>query len=86
MQKVYKYVLDFDDYCNVILPVGYKLLDVKVQNGNPVLWALVNPNEIHSKIVRFRIAGTGHPIEENELGYVATFEYNELIFHVFSIL
>lgn len=86
MKTVYKYPLDFEDYSIVTLPLGYQLLKVIIQNGNPVLYALIDTNENRFRGVRFRIAGTGHPIDEDNLEYVSTFEMGSLVFHVFHLL
>ena len=82
---IWKYVLVIDDVQYIEMPMGAKLLDVQMQNGNPCLWVLVNPNaERESRAIYMR--GTGHNANHvKDLTYVATFQMHngELIFHVF---
>ena len=89
MLKVYKYIIDYDDYFDLELPRGAQVLTVNKQYNNLILWALVNPILPHIKRY-FRLAGTGHPIKEsiNILDYINTFQLEDgaLIFHVFEIL
>jgi len=59
------------------------------ENNCPCLWALVNPDERHSKR-QFRLAGTGHPIiqDEGALRFVGTIQLHggSLVFHLFELL
>lgn len=75
MKKVFKYGLSVADMQTVELPKGAKVLRVDTQsNGgeNLFLWALVNPDEKETESVRIRCAGTGHPIEEENIEYINT--------------
>jgi hypothetical protein len=89
MLTVYKYPIAGADEFTLSLPVGAQLLSVQMQNGQPCLWALVDP-DTRPVNRKFRLAGTGHPIEQSnvELKYVSTFQANggALVFHVFEIL
>ena len=67
----------------VEIPVGAKLLDVQVQNNLVVLWALVDP-EAPKEVRRLRINGTGWDITESLGEYIATFQKDGLVFHVFD--
>lgn len=87
MMKVFKYVFPIVDKFRIPMPKGSQLLTVQMQRGLPHLWALVDPDEpIINRI--FRLAGTGHPIEEDpsHLKYIGSFQMNEeaLIFHLFE--
>lgn len=88
MKRVFKYPIPVEDEFRLELPVEAQILTVQVQGNRPYLWALVDPAAPHDEI-RFRLAGTGHPIEEDILGhgYIGTFQLNggALVFHVFQI-
>ena len=88
MLKVYKYPLRPNDYIDIQLPKGGQILTIQTQGDMPYLWALVNPDNPRMKR-RFRLAGTGHPINESmsELFYHGTFQLHggALIFHLFEV-
>ena len=87
MKTVYKYQLKIDDLQSVNLPKGAKPLCVKIQNGDPCLWALVDPNESEVETVNIRTAGTGHPINEDVKDYLGTaiMYGGNLVFHFFTV-
>jgi hypothetical protein len=88
VKRVYKYALPVEDIFTLTLPFGAELLHVDEQHGAPCLWALVNPDAT-SEQRRFRLAGTGHPIEiAKPMRHVGTFFLHggELVFHLFEIL
>lgn len=85
---VWKYALTpLSDYVTLEMPRGAKPLYVATQFGVPCIWALVRPEE---PLVnrRFRIAGTGHPIEAHgaitHIGSVMLADCL-LVFHVFDL-
>lgn len=89
MKKVYKYnITDMNDYFDLNLPKGAKILTVQVQRNSICIWALVDINNEQEKR-RFRLAGTGHPIEEStdRLIYIGSFQMMQgtLVFHLFEI-
>ena len=86
---VYKYALyPITDYITILLPTGAHVLHVAEQNGQPHLWALVDPNAEPEERT-FRIAGTGHKITAHPelFDYVGTFQMlgGSLVFHVFEV-
>lgn len=86
---VWKYPLPVADDVSIGLPAGARPLSVQVQDGQPCLWALVDPsNPIEPR--RFRIAGTGHPLWPDDLDsliHISTFQLHDgaLVFHVFEV-
>jgi hypothetical protein len=86
---VFKYPIPSDDYFQIDLPVGAKVLTIQTQHGNPQMWVLLDPSEPYITHY-FRIAGTGHPIEEpqEDLRYIGTCQVlgGDLIFHLFEIV
>ena len=93
MLKVYKYEVEMEDYITITLPKHAKILTFDMQGDKLCAWALVNPNSTITEDKIFRIAGTGHPINDNEedtqiFMYVNTFQLlsGKLIFHVFEVI
>lgn len=87
MKKVWKYVLfALDDYVDMDMPRDAEILSVHNFSGNsPEIWALVDPSA-PMETRHFRIAGTGHPIDDNLIKFIGTFPFpHGLIFHLFEI-
>jgi hypothetical protein len=86
--RVYKYELEFKDDQTILMPGGAQILTFAVQHKKPCIWALVDPNELDAPR-RFRMAGTGHPIEvdPNKLEHIGTVQLagGDLIFHLFEV-
>lgn len=85
MQVIYKYPLEVTGSQSISMPKGAKVLCVQVQRDVPCLWAIVDlANEVNLR--RFRIWGTGHPVDESDLRYIGTFQLNEggFVGHVFE--
>ncbi len=84
---VYKYLVPLEDEPVLELPKGAQVLSFQVQHERMVLYALVNPDARHEKR-RFRLAGTGHPIDaELPLRFIGTVQLHggALVFHLFEI-
>lgn len=87
-KKIWKYPLDMiTDEFTLEMPEGAILLSFKVQKGVPTLWALVNPDNKFEKRY-FRLVGTGHSIEDDNLKYIDSVHLNQgnLIFHLFEAI
>lgn len=82
---VWKYGIPIEDNFNIDMPYGAKMLYFGLQYDKPRLWVLVNPSERMIKR-RFRLAGTGHDINEEGLIYIGTVKMMDetLIFHLFE--
>ena len=80
--KVYKYQLQMTDAQELILPS--KPISAAVQGSGVVVYALFNEVNTERKYL-FRIAGTGHPMEDAEsFEFLATLQpIPGLFFHVF---
>ena len=87
MKKVFKYSLRITDLQSLELPVGAKILCVKLQNDFPFLWALVDPSEENTEVVNIRCAGTGHEITEDIEEYIDTVLVmnGQFVFHFFKV-
>ena len=86
MKKVLKYPIPTYDHFGIELTVGAEILTVQEQLGDAFMWALVDL-DAKLEMRRFRFAGTGHTIEENNLKYIGTFQLQNGAFvgHLFEI-
>ena len=87
-QTIWKFPLKVTDGQNISMPIGAEILTVQAQNGEPCIWALVDP-KADTEIRFFEIFGTGHPIFSDagvSRKYISTFQLRggNLIFHVFE--
>jgi hypothetical protein len=64
-------------------PVQY--LAVQMQDGEPVLWALVPESATGTWEHRFRVVPTGAPFDDTGLHYIGTFQREGLVFHLFFV-
>lgn len=74
--KIYKYPFEVQDNVEIKMPMGASILTVQVQDNNPYIWAIVWPDH-PLELRRFRLFGTGHPIdmELKQLNkYIGTFQ------------
>lgn len=90
-QTVWKFPVPWppaQDTFTLTMPARAMLLSVQMQEGAPMIWALVEPDAPHVER-HFRVAGTGHPITEDIAYVLGTFqvpnEWQTLVFHVFEI-
>jgi hypothetical protein len=89
MKEIWKYELIAEDYNTISLPKGAKPLSVQAQGDDRVcMWCLIDPDEEEHEEHIFRIAGTGHPIKDENLNYISTFQlYNgSFVGHVFEVI
>lgn len=86
MRRIFKYELTMEDVCTVKSYNYFDPLCVKVQNGKPVLYAIVD-EETEPCNHRILIYGTGFKVGPylDSSKYIGTFMLNddELVFHVF---
>jgi len=82
---IWKFPLKVTDVQDIAIPLGSRLLCVKLQHNVPVLYAHVNPS-LEKAPVRVFVHGTGHPVHPEARHYLGTFLLNgdHLVFHVFA--
>lgn len=83
---VYKYRLPpLNDWISMLLPVGAEPLCIQTQGDLSCMWAKVDPGAPNTTY-RFRIAGTGHDLDEDVGQYIGSFQMHggALVFHVFA--
>lgn len=87
---IYKYPLSTDnDTTELNLPIGASILDIQVQHGNPVLWALVDPDAMVSETRRIEGYLTGDCLRDgNAYKYLKTvlLEGGSYVAHYFEVL
>jgi hypothetical protein len=83
MKKIWKWSLTPETLID--MPEGAQILTVQDQNGQPALWALVDP-DARREARTFKTYGTGHPVPDNPGKYIGTFQHMNgmLVFHVFE--
>lgn len=84
---IWKYELFISDYIHhVKIPKGATFLSADIQNGQPQMWWLVNPEAGVRELRGFRIVGTGHPtIREGRDKHLATFQQPPFVWHLFEV-
>jgi len=87
MRVVYKYVLEAGITNTISLPVGAKVLDVKIQRNDFCIWILLDPQAHNIVNRKFVVIGTGMifdvPIQEH-VGTVMTDDH-AYVFHIFEV-
>jgi hypothetical protein len=82
---IWKYHLEVEDLQQIEMPVGAQVLAVEVQNGQPCLWAKVDPTKLNV-VCKIATVGTGHPANHAEgLQYIGTYQLHggNFVGHVF---
>ena len=69
----------------VEMPRNAEILTVQMQYGAPMLWAIVDPDEI-TEYRSIQVIGTGHPLPDNPRKYIGTFQIDggRFVLHVFE--
>lgn len=71
---------------SLALPEGARVLSIQEQNGDAVVWALVDKDTRSTTMRRFRYFGTNCPIDSDSLLYVSTLQLfgGGAVFHFFE--
>ena len=81
MKTIYKYKID--NGVEIDEPIE-KVLDIQIQNGFIVLWAIVSDRQPKSKIL-FKIFGTGWEVDDFPGIYLKTVQdYEGYVWHIFA--
>lgn len=74
MKTIWKYPFEITDEFDLNMSRGAEILSVAYQHTRPTLWVLVD-SEAEVQVRKFRVIGTGHPIEDdNSLIYLGTIQ------------
>jgi hypothetical protein len=68
----------------VEMPQGARVLTLQMQDDEPTLWAVVEP-EAPPELRQFVIVGTGHEVPAGTGGYVGSWQWPSLVFHLFEV-
>lgn len=84
MKVVWKYKLGLEKETQSIkMPRWSTILDVQLQDGEPVMWALVDPNA--SMIERLFIwVFTGEKSDDWNYDYIGTIQVGPMVYHLFE--
>lgn len=81
---VWKYPLKVNDHQLVAMPVGARPLCVQLQQGVPMLWALVDPEgEIKNRNVYMLGTGAGSLENPDDYKHIGTVQMDGLVWHYF---
>ena len=86
---IWKYDFAVLDDFEIMMPMNSQVLCVQMQLGNPCMWVLTSGDTSNTEERHFVIFGTGHPIQEEGLFYIGTFQQsrewgNSLVWHLFE--
>lgn len=83
MKTIWKFPLYIVDEQTVQLPDTAQPLSVQIQDGEPCLWALVDP-QAPSNPRRVKIFGTGNPVDiSGNWNFVGTIQERIFVWHIF---
>jgi len=85
MHTIWKEQLTINDFQEIEMPIGSKILYAATQDAVPCIWFVCNPFE--EKVKRkIYIHGTGHDIIDPNAEYIGTvfIAGDQLVFHVFD--
>ena len=82
--KIWKFELTKERTQLVKMPEKSEIMDIQMQNGNLVMWALVD-TESKNIEVKINMYGTGWEIKDNRTKdeYLATVQDGEFVWHFF---
>lgn len=86
MKAVWKYEITKSGEFSLSIPTGAQFLSIKTQFNKPVMYFLVDPDNLPEDR-KFFIAGTGHKvIPDSGYAYLDTFSVGDGIFmwHIFA--
>ena len=82
--KIFKYKLSLENKTFIKMPEKSAIMDIQMQDGIPVMWALVDPESREIK-VKINMYGTGGETHKNGLKdeYISTVQDGFLVWHFF---
>lgn len=81
---IFKYPLPDSQVFSMDLPLGAKIIALKVQGDRPVLWAMVHPEE-EKETRGFLIVGTGEIFDSTMKKYIGTWIDHPFVWHLFEV-
>lgn len=85
MRQIWKYALEPRERTELLIPKNARVLSVQAQQGQVMIWALVDPSE-PMETRRFVVVPTGQPFEESRLHYLGSVQLQDgrLVLHCFE--
>ena len=83
MNRIWKYNLQPSKRHVLYMPRGAQILGVQLQNGEPVIWALVDPDQDLEERALY-LAWTGEALPQDKLSYIGTFQADTTVWHLFE--
>jgi hypothetical protein len=83
---IYKYPVPINEvFFDIAMPYKAKILAFQLQNGEPVLWALVDTDTVGA-MRHFAIRGTGTPMNDwrSTDTYIGTVQIPPFVWHLFE--
>lgn len=81
---IWKWQLKMAQQQDLGMPVGAQLLSLQLQDGNPTLWFLCDP-DAPIELRRFAIYGTGQVVPDTPREFLDTFQTGATVWHVFEV-
>jgi hypothetical protein len=86
MKTIFKYPIEVTDEQKVKLPSDSLIISAINQNGQLVIYALVDTEEKDTEEKTIRIFGTGHPcdVEEFDYNFLGSVVTGDFVWHIFA--
>ena len=86
MKVIYKYEFPIATEVEIELPYNSRILTVRIQNGKPRLWAIIDTDEKSTGKRKFYVFGTGNPLPEfiTSLKHINTISDGKFVWHIFE--
>lgn len=84
MKVIWKHVFEIADRFTAILPVGFRIVHVALQDGCPCLWFECDPAATRCDYT-FAVVGTGHQIISPIWHYYGTIQQPPFVWHLYGI-
>lgn len=81
IKQIWKYRFNSE----IKMPLDARVLTIQKQDGEPTIWALVNPNN-ELEVRNFTIVGTGNSFDDTNHKYIGTFQDSPFVWHLFEIV
>ena len=85
-EEIWKFDVEVENEFTIMMPVGSRILSVRLQNGEPKIWATVNADAAMEERT-FTVIETGDTVNAG-LKFVGTFMLSEdrFVGHLFEIV
>lgn len=85
--KIFKYAIPMEEKFTLELPIHSKILSFQIQNEQPFIWVLVDPDK-NLRPRYFTLVGTGYEFDHHPdtMKYIGTIQManGALIWHLFE--